>query len=55
MFDCFAGCSANSDHEAIQAAFEAGIDAFIPKPFNMQSFNETYSALLNNVNRSEEQ
>ncbi len=31
----------------MMAAFEAGIDAFIPKPFNMQSFNETYTALLN--------
>ncbi len=37
------GCSANSDNETMQAAFVAGIDAFIPKPFNIASFNETVS------------
>ncbi len=36
------GCSANSDNETMQAAFVAGIDAFIPKPFNIQSFCNTY-------------
>eukprot|EP01034_Spumella_vulgaris_P034241 gene34241-biopygen29168 len=40
------GVSANSDNETMEAAFAAGIDAFIPKPFTLQSFNETYLSLL---------
>ena len=40
-----AGVSANSDHDTMQAAYVAGVDAFIPKPFNIQSFVETYTRL----------
>ena len=32
------GVSANSDHESKQAAFEAGVDEFMPKPFNSKEF-----------------
>jgi CheY-like chemotaxis protein len=39
------GVSANSDHDTVKAAFEAGIDAFIPKPFTMDTFVTTYNAL----------
>jgi CheY-like chemotaxis protein len=39
------GVSANSDNETMEAAFAAGIDAFIAKPFTMQSFKETYNTL----------
>jgi hypothetical protein len=30
----------------LNTAFLAGVDAFIPKPFTMQTFNETFEALL---------
>eukprot|EP01034_Spumella_vulgaris_P033011 gene33011-40742_t len=40
------GVSANSDHNTMEAA---GVDAFIPKPFTIQIFNETYEALLQSV------
>ncbi len=40
------GCSANSDHDTMEAAFEAGMDAFMPKPFTLQTFAETYERLL---------
>ena len=43
--------SACGDHETIEAAFAAGIDAFIPKPIDMQSFDETYRALAKKFNR----
>ncbi len=39
------GVSACSDSETMEAAFAAGIDAFIPKPFTLKSFNETYASL----------
>ncbi len=39
------GCSANSDNDTMQAAFVAGIDAFIPKPFNIAEFNDSYQRL----------
>ncbi len=42
------GVSACSDNETMEAAFEAGIDAFIPKPFTMQSFKDTCNGLLMN-------
>ncbi len=32
------GVSANSDHETMEEAFEAGIDAFLPKPFSVDAF-----------------
>jgi CheY-like chemotaxis protein len=37
------GVSANSDHETVKASFLAGVDAFIPKPFTLQTFNDTYN------------
>ena len=40
------GCSANSDNDTMKAAFVAGIDDFIPKPFKIQSFHEMYNKLL---------
>jgi hypothetical protein len=42
------GVSANSDAETIQDAFLAGVDAFIPKPFTLQSFNDTFLNLMQN-------
>ena len=32
------GCSANSDHETMQEALKAGVDAFMAKPFSMDTF-----------------
>lgn len=40
------GVSANSDHETMEEAFKAGIDAFLPKPFNINSFEKTLTQLL---------
>ncbi len=37
------GVSANSDADTMQAAFAAGIDAFMAKPFTLKTFNETYN------------
>lgn len=34
------GCSANSDDGTIELAYQAGIDAFLPKPFAIKSFQE---------------
>jgi CheY-like chemotaxis protein len=31
------GMSANSDHDTTQSAFDAGVDAFLPKPFDLDS------------------
>ena len=39
------GVSANSDPDTIQDAILAGVDAFIPKPFTMQTFNSTFARL----------
>lgn len=39
------GVSANSDADTIQQAFIAGVDAFIPKPFTLQTFNTTFAKL----------
>ena len=39
------GVSANSDADTIQQAFVAGVDAFIPKPFTLQSFKTTFAKL----------
>jgi CheY-like chemotaxis protein len=41
------GVSANSDHDTTQAAFAAGVDDFMGKPFSMELFNSTVSNLLN--------
>jgi signal transduction histidine kinase len=32
------GVSANSDHETVEEAFQAGIDYFLPKPLSVQEF-----------------
>ena len=40
------GVSANSDEETVKEAFVAGVDAFIPKPFNFQLFNEVYQSIV---------
>ncbi len=39
------GLSANSDTETMREAFEAGIDCFIPKPFNIASFVSAMQSL----------
>lgn len=40
------GVSANSDDETMEAAFQIGMDAFIPKPFDLEKFDRTVGALL---------
>ena len=39
------GLSANSDSDTMQEAYDAGIDCFIPKPFNIASFNSALTTL----------
>eukprot|EP00981_Chlorochromonas_danica_P005006 scaffold998_cov162-Ochromonas_danica.AAC.12 len=36
------GVSANSDHETMQDALSAGVDAFMGKPFSIETFQKTY-------------
>ncbi len=40
------GVSANSDHDTMEDALAAGVDAFMGKPFTMGAFRETYNRLL---------
>lgn len=40
------GVSNAADKETIKEAFIAGVDAFIPKPFNLKAFSEVYSSLI---------
>jgi len=40
------GMSANSDHETMDDAIAAGIDAFIAKPFSIELFHETYDRVM---------
>ena len=40
------GMSANSDHETSVNAYEVGVDAFLPKPFKLDSFLSTLNTLL---------
>jgi signal transduction histidine kinase/ActR/RegA family two-component response regulator len=40
VFIC--GCSANSDQETIRAAFGAGMDSFMAKPFTLKTFYQKY-------------
>ena len=40
------GVSANSDRDTTTAAFAAGIDAFIEKPFSLAAFQQTVQPLL---------
>eukprot|EP01038_Epipyxis_sp_PR26KG_P012396 gene12396-16626_t len=41
------GCSANSADDTMEQAFLAGFDAFMPKPFTLQAFYDTYWNLKN--------
>jgi DNA-binding response OmpR family regulator len=38
--------SANSDNETRRQALEVGMDHFIAKPFNIESFKSIYGAML---------
>jgi len=40
------GVSTTPDRETIKESFIAGVDAFIPKPFNLKSFTEVYTSLV---------
>jgi CheY-like chemotaxis protein len=40
------GVSANSDHGTMTEALGVGMDAFLAKPFTMDSFNVTYTQLM---------
>jgi CheY-like chemotaxis protein len=40
------GVSANSDHETMEEAYQAGIDAFIGKPFAIETFTDTVNKLI---------
>jgi CheY-like chemotaxis protein len=40
------GVSANSDDETMEEAYQAGIDAFIAKPFAIDTFTETFHNLI---------
>eukprot|EP00981_Chlorochromonas_danica_P003271 scaffold634_cov185-Ochromonas_danica.AAC.8 len=44
------GVSANSDHETMQDALNAGVDAFISKPFSIEMFYATYEKLREDHN-----
>jgi CheY-like chemotaxis protein len=46
------GVSANSDHDTMQEAYKAGVDAFIGKPFTIELFNNTIINLMNNNNNN---
>ena len=39
------GLSANSDYDTTEAAYKAGIDVFMSKPFKLDTFHETLSQL----------
>ena len=43
------GMSANSDHETTEHAFEAGVDAFLPKPFTIDSVRGTLNDLFSDI------
>ena len=38
-------CSANSDSETTNIAFEAGVDGFLQKPLNIESLMNVYTKL----------
>jgi CheY-like chemotaxis protein len=40
------GLSANSDDETTEAAFQAGIDAFIAKPFKINDFDRIIAHMV---------
>lgn len=39
------GVSANSDHGTMQEALDAGVDAFMSKPFTIETFYDTYERM----------
>ncbi len=41
------GMSANSDSDTMEEAMAASIDLFMPKPFNMETFNSNVSSRIN--------
>ena len=43
------GCSANSDHETMQEALKAGVDAFMAKPFSVDTFYDIMRQLTHNT------
>ena len=43
------GVSANSDDETAKEALQAGVDAFLPKPFSMELFNMTAIKILTKI------
>eukprot|EP00981_Chlorochromonas_danica_P000884 scaffold212_cov174-Ochromonas_danica.AAC.10 len=45
------GVSANSDHETMQDALNAGIDGFMGKPFTIETFYDTYERAKENLHR----
>eukprot|EP01038_Epipyxis_sp_PR26KG_P013655 gene13655-18325_t len=46
------GVSANSDSDTMQEAFRAGVDAFMPKPFSLQTFHDTYLRCYTNYSKN---
>ncbi len=46
------GMSANSDNDTTNLAYEAGIDAFMSKPFTVSTFKSTIESLLKRINVS---
>jgi CheY-like chemotaxis protein len=44
------GFSANSDHDTMMEGRAAGMDTFINKPFQLQTFNDVYSKHKNSLN-----
>jgi CheY-like chemotaxis protein len=43
------GVSANSDHETMNEAIKAGVDAFVGKPFSMDLFNNTLMKVMSRL------
>jgi signal transduction histidine kinase/CheY-like chemotaxis protein len=43
------GVSANSDHETMNEAIKAGVDAFMGKPFSMDLFNNTLMKVMSRL------
>eukprot|EP00981_Chlorochromonas_danica_P015227 scaffold10975_cov159-Ochromonas_danica.AAC.1 len=46
------GVSANSDYETMQDALDAGADAFMSKPFSIETFYDTYEKLKDSLLRT---
>jgi CheY-like chemotaxis protein len=43
------GMSANSDEETIQAAFDAGVNEFITKPFQIETFTILAQKIMGSI------